>query len=86
MVHGDSGLGAIPEPQGRLSGHQKTGKGPQLCTDRTDPNRATLDSRVTGRGLPSGFALQGSPGGSDGKESASQCRRRRFDPWVGKIP
>ena len=21
-----------------------------------------------------------------GKESACQCRRRRFDPWVGKIP
>ena len=20
------------------------------------------------------------------KESACQCRRRRFDPWVGKIP
>ena len=29
------------------------------------------------------------PGGSDGKESACQCRRCRrcgFDPWVGKIP
>ena len=24
--------------------------------------------------------------GSDGKESACQCRERRFDPWVGKIP
>jgi len=24
--------------------------------------------------------------GSDGKESACQCRRCRFDPWVGKIP
>ena len=21
-----------------------------------------------------------------GKESACRCRRRRFDPWVGKIP
>ena len=21
-----------------------------------------------------------------GKESACQCRRHRFDPWVGKIP
>ena len=28
----------------------------------------------------------GFPGGSDGKESPCQCRRRRFDPWVGKIP
>ena len=32
---------------------------------------------------------QGLPGGPSGKESACQCRRckrRRFDPWVGKIP
>ena len=31
----------------------------------------------------------GSPGGSDGKESAYQCRRGKrggFDSWVGKIP
>ena len=28
----------------------------------------------------------GFPGGSDGKESACQCRRHGFDPWVGKIP
>ena len=31
----------------------------------------------------------GFPGSSDGKESASQCRRQRkhrLDPWVGKIP
>ena len=26
------------------------------------------------------------PGGSDGKESACQCRRPGFDPCVGKIP
>ena len=26
------------------------------------------------------------PRGSDGKESACQCRRPGFDPWVGKIP
>ena len=25
-------------------------------------------------------------GGSHSKESACQCRRGRFDPWVGKIP
>ena len=25
------------------------------------------------------------PGGSNGKESTCQCRRPRFDPWVGKI-
>ena len=28
----------------------------------------------------------GLPDGSDGKEPAFQCRRTRFDPWVGKIP
>ena len=28
----------------------------------------------------------GFPGGSDGKESACQCGRARFNPWVGKIP
>ena len=30
-----------------------------------------------------------SPGGSDSKESASQCRRCRrlgFEPWIRKIP
>ena len=26
------------------------------------------------------------PGGSDGKSIYLQCRRPRFDPWVGKIP
>ena len=29
------------------------------------------------------------PGGTSGKESACQCRRpnrRRFDPWIRKIP
>ena len=30
--------------------------------------------------------FRGFPGGSDDKESACQCRRPRFDPWVGKIP
>ena len=29
------------------------------------------------RGLPRWFS---------GKESACQCRRRVFDPWIGKIP
>ena len=28
----------------------------------------------------------GLPWWLSGKESACQCRRRRFDPWVGKIP
>ena len=33
----------------------------------------------------SGFVM-GFPSGSDGKESAYQCKRPRFNPWVGKIP
>ena len=32
------------------------------------------------------LGLEGFPGGSDGKESWLQCRRPRFNPWVGKIP
>ena len=28
----------------------------------------------------------GFPGGSEDKESACQCRRHGFDPWVGKFP
>ena len=32
------------------------------------------------------LGLRGFPGGSDGKESACQCRRLGCDPWVGKIP
>ena len=31
------------------------------------------------------LALQGLPGWHSGKESASQCRRCGFDPWVRKI-
>ena len=32
-----------------------------------------------------GLISDGFPSGSDGKESACQCRRCRFDPWMGKI-
>ena len=28
----------------------------------------------------------GFPGGASGKEPPCQCRRCRFDPWVGQIP
>ena len=30
--------------------------------------------------------IPGLPRRLSGKESACQCRRHRFDPWVGKIP
>ena len=32
------------------------------------------------------FIYLGFPGGASGKESACQCRRLGFGPWVGKIP
>ena len=32
------------------------------------------------------FTSLGFPGGSDGKESACQCRGPEFNPWVGKSP
>ena len=35
--------------------------------------------------FPSCVLCGGLPGGSDREESACQCRRRGFDPWVGKI-
>ena len=31
-------------------------------------------------------ALKGLPWWLSGKESTRQCRRRRFNPWSGKIP
>ena len=34
----------------------------------------------------SDISLGGFPGDSRSKESACQCRRHRFDPWVRKIP
>ena len=30
--------------------------------------------------------VEGFPGGSKGKESALQCRRPRFNPWIWKVP
>ena len=29
---------------------------------------------------------EGFPGGASGKEPTCQCKRTKFDPWVGKIP
>ena len=33
-----------------------------------------------------GWTLAGLPRWLSGEESAHQCRRRRFDPWIRKIP
>ena len=32
------------------------------------------------------YLLFGLPWGLSGKESTCQCRRRGFDPWIGKLP
>ena len=44
---------------------------------------------VSGGLSPGVSVLCSFPGGASGKEPACQCRRRkrrRFDPWLGKIP
>ena len=49
----------------------------------------TLKSIVCICELAGDSVLVCGPGGTRGKESACQCRRRKrrgFDPWVGKIP
>ena len=52
-------------------------------------NRQARANRAPPLGLQGEFLgsrlLMGFPGGSVGKESAMQGRRRRFNPWVGKI-
>ena len=40
-----------------------------------------LSNSLLGAHTKSGF-----PGGTSGKESACQCKRPGFDPWVRKIP
>ena len=45
--------------------------------------------RLWKKGIGTSKELEGFPGGTNGKESACQCRRRKrrgFDSWVGKIP
>ena len=32
------------------------------------------------------YSTSGFPGGSEVKETACQCRRPRFNPWIRKIP
>ena len=65
-----------------------------LVTVLAQHSRHSPSSRLP---LPCGGARTGShfsivscppcfPGGVDGKESACQCRRPKFDPWMGKIP
>ena len=50
--------------------------------------RGSQIRREEGTVLSRGQAPVGFPGGASGKEHACQfrrCKRRRFDPWVGKI-
>ena len=32
------------------------------------------------------YIFEGFPGGTSGKESARQCRRHEFNPWLGRSP
>ena len=49
--------------------------------------KAPIQSPCLGPKLKGTLWLRaGFPGGSDGKESACQCRRPGFNSWVGKIP
>ena len=41
---------------------------------------------LMGDGLTASMFLPGFPRWCRGKESACQCKRHEFDPWVGKIP
>ena len=45
---------------------------------------ANLSAQATG--LQPVRETRGFPGGSDGRGPACQCRRPRFNPWVGKMP
>ena len=36
--------------------------------------------------LKADVAILGLPRWHSGKESTCQCKRHRFDPWIGKIP
>ena len=55
---------------------------------RAAPGKSGLHARGEGQ-LPCQTLRVDFPGGTSGKEPACQCRRckrRRFNPWVGKIP
>ena len=56
--------------------------------DRCPVNSLSHDHQVSVTELDMQQALGtwGLPWWLSGKESTCQCRRHRFDPWVGKIP
>ena len=64
----------------------------QSCPTLRDPMDCSLPSSSMGFSRQeywSGLPLPSPPGGASGKEFACVCRRRkrrRFNPWVGKIP
>ena len=58
-------------------------------SDMTERNRSKPSTGARAKVFAMACKALGFPGGTRGKESACQCRRhkrRRFDPWVGKIP
>jgi len=58
-------------------------------SDMTEQNCSKPSGGARSKVFAMAYKALGFPGGTRGKESACQCRRykrRRFDPWVGKIP
>ena len=59
---------------------QKESRGLLRQLDVLVPPRSVMES------LTSGMGVTRLPWWLNSKESTYQCRRRRFDPWVRKIP
>ena len=55
---------------------------PERCWEKQTMNKNTISFQFG----PHQALCAGLPRWLSGKESACQCRRHRFDPWVGKIP
>ena len=58
-----------------------------MCTDKLKKEWKFINNITSG--MKKNFDYEKNTGGSGGKEPTCQCRkdkRRRFDPWVVKIP
>ena len=64
--------------------YKATGMPPN--TDKLSVKKTLLPFLFTAHYLVSCVILSGLPWWLSGKEAACQCRRRRFDSWVRKIP
>ena len=61
--------------------------GPNLdfCVGLEWEERKSYEALVSTTSFPIHNSFWGFPGGSVVKKICSQCRRRRFNPWSGKI-